>query len=199
MSIGKIWWNFNNGKFTNLYFKFWVIENPWNYEIGTGPLVSCPRRLTSRAGYARRPSGDRTPLVATALRAAWHATHTLCSVRTLTKKSAIPSSPSSSLVPLLCYSLHYGPPLYSLWPATAELLPSPSNLGERLAVVASSSSTELELEPSVIDARRVSSPRCLLLPCGSSSTTVLQPPLSQLTIPWAPSSSPTTHRPEVPL
>jgi hypothetical protein len=44
------------------------------------------------------------------------------------------------------------------WLATAEPLPSSSKPGERLAVVDSSSSTELELKPSFIDAGRVSSP-----------------------------------------
>jgi hypothetical protein len=149
--------------------------------------------------YVRWYNGDCTPPVATALCVAQHATRTLCSVSTSTKKSAIPPLPSSSLMPLLCSALHCHPPLCLSWPTTTELLPSPSKLGERLTVVTSASCTELELEPSVIDAGRESSPCCLLLLCGSPSTTVLQPPPNQPTIPWAPSLSPAAHRPEVPL
>jgi hypothetical protein len=68
--------------------------------------------------------------------------------------------------------------LCSLWPATAEPLSSPSKLGKRLIVVASSSSTELELELPAIDAGRASSPRCLLLPRGSPLTTAIRAPLA---------------------
>jgi hypothetical protein len=66
--------------------------------------------------------------------------------------------------------------LCSPWPATAEPLSSPSKTGKRLANVASSSSTELELEPPVIDAGRASSPRCLLLLRGSSLTAAIRAP-----------------------
>jgi hypothetical protein len=62
--------------------------------------------------------------------------------------------------------------------ATVEPLSSPSKLGKRLAVVASSSSTELELKPPAIDAGRASSPRCLLFPRGSPLTTTVQAPLA---------------------
>jgi hypothetical protein len=114
----------------------------------------------------------------------------LYSVTTLMKRRAISPITSNSLVPLLCFALCCRPLLCLPWLATAEPLPSPSKMGERLTVVASSTSTELELEPSVIDARWVSSPGRLLLPCGSPSTTVLRPPPSQSTVPRAPSSSP---------
>jgi hypothetical protein len=66
--------------------------------------------------------------------------------------------------------------LCSPWPATAEPLSSPSKPRKRLAVVASSSSTELELEPPTIDAGRASSPCRLLLPHGSSFTTAIRAP-----------------------
>jgi hypothetical protein len=44
--------NFGQRKVTNSYFKIWVIENPWNYEIGTGPLVSRPCCLTGQDDWA---------------------------------------------------------------------------------------------------------------------------------------------------
>jgi hypothetical protein len=50
----------------------------------------------------------------------------LSSVRSAPQRRKAPfhSSPSSSLVPLLCSTLHYHLSLYSPWPATIELPPS---------------------------------------------------------------------------
>jgi hypothetical protein len=74
---------------------------------------------------------------------------------------------------LLCFALlctssaHHGQPL-----------PSLSKLRKMLTIVASSSSTELELEPLAIDTGWASSPRRLLLPRGSPLTTTVRAPLA---------------------
>jgi hypothetical protein len=70
--------------------------------------------------------------------------------------------------------------LCSPWPTTVEPLLSSSMQGKRLAIVASSSSTELELEPPAINVGWASSPRRILLLRGSPSIAAV----------WAPPASP---------
>jgi hypothetical protein len=130
LSTAKIWWNLDRAKVTNSYFKFWVIENPWNYEIGTGPHVSCLHCLTGRAGRVRVCDTVHGVSIVTV-----HRQWPLPYVQPDTppwpsalsapqrRKSPFHPWPSSSLVPLLCSTLHYRPPLCSLWLATTKSPP----------------------------------------------------------------------------
>jgi hypothetical protein len=140
-----------------------------------GPLVSLTRHSTAHASRycvrarhrARCLDSHCTPPVTTAP----HVVVLPCS-RVASKGTRLPF-PSPSCHPataLLC-----SPPrwLCSPWPATTKPLPSPSKLGKRLAIVAYSSSIELEFELLAIDAGRASSPCHLLLPRGSPSTTTI--------------------------
>jgi hypothetical protein len=84
-----------------------------------------------------------------------------------------PSPSRHPATALLCSTLRR---LCLPWPTTAEPLPSPSKLRKRLSVVTSSSSTELELEPSAIDVEQASSPRHLLISRGSPLTAAVRAP-----------------------